>query len=390
MSDASQHHGELKPAGSRRVIWGTLLIIVVFFSWAYVAELEQVTRATGTVIPSSRTQVVQTQDGGVLETMEVREGDTVEPDQLLARIDRTRARANYGETLAKVATLYARIARLQAEMSGAEPVFPALVDDFVDIRRNELILLQKRMDALQEELYWLVVMQDLAQQELDMNRPLLESGDVSRSEILRLQRQVAEVSSKISQRKNGHLQEAQTQLSETVQELEALEQTLAQRKSILDQTLVYSPMRGIVKNVAITTIGGVYRAGDEVMEIVPLEDDLYVEAKVSPGDIAFLVPGYPASVKVDAYDYTIYGDLAGTLEFISADTVTDDLKQNEEPYFRVRVRTSGRRFSNAPDQQLDIQPGMTATVEIKTGERTVMEYLLKPVIKTLSESMGER
>lgn len=121
-----------------------------------------------------------------------------------------------------------------------------------------------------------------------------------------------------------------------------------------------------------------------------LEDDLYVEAKVSPGDIAFLVPGYPASVKVDAYDYTIYGDLAGTLEFISANTVTDDLKQNEEPYFRVRVRISGRRFSNALDQQLDIQPGMTATVEIKTGKRTVMEYLLKPVIKTLSESMGER
>jgi len=390
MSDLSQHHGDLKPSGSRMVIWGTLLVILVFGTWAYFAELEQVTRATGTVIPSSRTQVVQTQDGGVLEAMEVREGDTVEPGQLLARIDRTRARASHGETLAKVAALQARIARLQAEMGGTEAVFPEMVSDFADIRRNELTLLQKRTGALQEELRWLAVMQDLAQQELDMNQPLLESGDVSRSEILRLQRQVAELSSKISQRKNGHLQEVQTQLSETVQELEALEQTLAQRKSMLDQTLVYSPMRGIVKNVAITTLGGVYRAGDEVMEIVPLEDNLYVEAKVSPGDIAFLVPGYPVSVKVDAYDYTIYGDLAGTLEFISADTVTDDLKQNEEPYFRVRVRTSGRRFSNAPDQQLDIQPGMTATVEIKTGKRTVLEYLLKPVIKTLSESMGER
>lgn len=390
MIDQSRHADEMKLSGSRTVIWGTLLVIVVFFSWAYLAELEQVTRAVGKVIPSSRTQVVQTQDGGVLEAMEVREGDTVEPGQLLARIDRTRAQANYGETLAKVASLQARIARLQAEMAGSEPVFSELVNGFDDIRSNELTLLQKRSDALSEEVRWLEVMQELAQQELDMNQPLLASGDVSRSEILRLQRQVAELSSKISQRKNGHLQEVQTQLSETVQELEALEQTLAQRKSILDQTLVYSPMRGIIKNVAITTIGGVYRAGDEVMEIVPLEDNLYVEAKVSPGDIAFLVPGFPVSVKVDAYDYTIYGDLAGTLEFISADTVTDNLKQNEEPYYRVRVRTSGRRFSNAPQQQLDIQPGMTATVEIKTGERTVMEYLLKPVIKTLSESLGER
>lgn len=390
MIDQSRHADEMKLSGSRTVIWGTLLVIVVFFSWAYLAELEQVTRAVGKVIPSSRTQVVQTQDGGVLEAMEVREGDTVEPGQLLARIDRTRAQANYGETLAKVASLQARIARLQAEMAGSEPVFSELVNGFDDIRSNELTLLQKRSDALSEEVRWLEVMQELAQQELDMNQPLLASGDVSRSEILRLQRQVAELSSKISQRKNGHLQEVQTQLSETVQELEALAQTLAQRKSILDQTLVYSPMRGIIKNVAITTIGGVYRAGDEVMEIVPLEDNLYVEAKVSPGDIAFLVPGFPVSVKVDAYDYTIYGDLAGTLEFISADTVTDNLKQNEEPYYRVRVRTSGRRFSNAPQQQLDIQPGMTATVEIKTGERTVMEYLLKPVIKTLSESLGER
>jgi len=126
------------------------------------------------------------------------------------------------------------------------------------------------------------------------------------------------------------------------------------------------------------------------MEIVPLEDDLLVEAKVSSANIAFLVVGFPASVKIDAYDYTIYGDLHGTLEFISADTVTDDLKKNGEPYYRVRVRTSDRRFSNAPHQQLKIQPGMTAMVEIKTGERTVLEYFLKPVIKTFNESMGER
>jgi adhesin transport system membrane fusion protein len=390
MSDSDYSQDEYKNAGSRVVIWGTLLIIGAFVSWAYLAELSQITRAPGTVIPSSRTQVVQTQDGGVLEVMLVQEGDVVDPGQLLARIDRTRALAGYLEARAKVAALSARLARLTAEMNNVEPQFPALIAEYPDIRTNEMILLETRTTALEEEVHWLNVMKELAEQELGMNRPLLASGDVSRTEVLRLEREVADLSSKISYRKNRNLQEVQAELSETQQELVSVSQNLTQRKSVLDQTNVYAPMSGIVKNIAITTIGGVYRQGDEVMEIVPLEDDLLIEAKVSPVDIAFLAPGYPASVKIDAYDYTIYGDLEGTLEFISADTVTDNLKQNEEPYFRVRVRTTGRNFRNAPQQNLEIQPGMTAMVEIKTGERTVLEYFLKPVIKTLSEALGER
>lgn len=390
MSDYTHTHDDFKGSGSRIIIWGTLLIIVVFVSWAYSAKLSQVTRAPGKVIPSSRTQVVQTQDGGVLEAIEVKEGDIVEPGQLLARIDSTRAQAGYLETRAKVAALSAKLARLTAEMKGARPIFPALVNDYPDIQTNEMILLEKRTAALRDEVHWLKVMKDLAQKELEMNRPLLASGDVSRTEVLRLEREVADLSSRISHRENRNLQEVQAELSETQQELESFTQNLSQRKSVLDQTEVYAPMRGIVKNVSITTIGGVYRQGDVVMEIVPLEDDLLIEAKVSPVDIAFLALGYPASVKIDAYDYTIYGDLEGTLEFISADTVTDDLKHNEEPYFRVRVRTSGRSFRNAPEQNLEIQPGMTATVEIKTGERTVLEYFLKPVIKTMSEALSER
>ena len=390
MSDYTHTHDDSKDSGSRFTIWGTLLIIVVFVSWAYSAKLSQVTRAPGKVIPSSRTQVVQTQDGGVLEAIEVKEGDIVEPGQLLARIDSTRAQAGYLEARAKVAALSAKLARLTAEMKGARPIFPALVNDYPDIQSNEMILLEKRTAALRDEVHWLKVMKDLAQKELEMNRPLLASGDVSRTEVLRLEREVADLSSRISHRENRNLQEVQAELSETQQELESFTQNLSQRKSVLDQTEVYAPMRGIVKNVSITTIGGVYRQGDEVMEIVPLEDDLLIEAKVSPVDIAFLALDYPASVKIDAYDYTIYGDLEGTLEFISADTVTDDLKHNEEPYFRVRVRTSGRSFRNAPEQNLEIQPGMTATVEIKTGERTVLEYFLKPVIKTMSEALSER
>lgn len=390
MSDFLHTHDDFKSTGSRVVIWGTLLIIIVFFVWAYSAKLSQVTRAPGTIIPSSRTQVVQTQDGGVLETIEVKEGDIVEPGQLLARIDSTRAQAGYLEARAKVAALSAKVARLTAEMQDSKPVFPSLVHEYHEILSNELVLLEKRNAALTAEVHWLKVMKELAQKELAMNRPLLASGDVSRTEVLRLEREVADLSSRISHRQNRHFQEVQAELSETQQELESFAQNLSQRKSVLDQTEVYAPMRGIVKNVSITTTGGVYRQGDVVMEIVPLEDDLLVEAKVSPVDIAFLTLDYPASVKIDAYDYTIYGDLEGTLEFISADTVTDNLKHNEDPYFRVRVRTNGRSFRNAPEQDLEIQPGMTATVEIMTGERTVLEYFLKPLIKTFSEAMRER
>jgi adhesin transport system membrane fusion protein len=149
-------------------------------------------------------------------------------------------------------------------------------------------------------------------------------------------------------------------------------------------------MRGVVKNVRITTQGGVIRAGEEVMQIVPLEDDLLIEAKVSPSDIAFISIGMNASVKIDAYDSTIYGDLPGTLIFLSADTLSENLKENEKPYYRTRVRTTGRQFSGRPDAEIDILPGMTATIELKTGRKTVLHYLLKPIVKTLSESLGER
>lgn len=376
--------------GSRRVIWGILLVLAAFFSWAWWAELEEVTRAPGSVISSSRTQVVQTQDGGVLEALLVKEGDIVIPGQPLARIDRTRAEANYLEARAEVASLSATAARLRAELLDTDITFMPLLDDYADIRTSQQALLESNRQSLAEELRWLEQMQALAEEEMAMNAPLVKSGDVSRSELLRLERQVAELGSSISAARNERRQENQARLSETVQQLEAARQTLAQRRSVLAQTEIYSPMRGVIKNIAITTLGGVYRAGDEVMEIVPLEDNLLVEAKVSPRDIGFLSTGYPATVKIDAYDYTIYGDLSGELVFISADTVTDEQSQDQAPYYRVRVRTDGRAFSASPEQPLDIQPGMTATVEIKTGERTVLEYLTKPVIKTLSESLGER
>lgn len=375
----------------RQLMWMTALTLGCFLAWASWAEIDEVTRAQGAVIASSRTQLIQSPEGGVLQEILVKEGDVVEPRQILARLDKTRAQTAYLETRAKAASLSAARARLHAEVFGGMPEFPAeLRKNYRDLVDNQLTLLSKRRAALNEEADALNKMVKLVQQELDMNLPLVSSGDVSRTEILRLQRQIADMKSQVTNKRNKYFQDAQAELSKVQEDLLGVEQSLAQRRDVLEQTELRAPVRGVVKNVRITTQGGVIRAGEEVMQIVPLEDDLLIEAKLRPADIAFIKPGLHARVKLDAYDYTIYGDLPGKLDFISADTLTEDLKQGEQPYYRMRVRTTGRQFSGRPQANLDILPGMTATVEVMTGRKTVLQYLTKPIAKTMSESLGER
>ena len=375
---------------SRLILWLTFASLGLFLTWAYFAELDQITRASGSVISSSRTQVIQSQDGGTLKELLVKEGDIVAAGQLLARLERTRTEASYLETRAKVVGYAATLARLRAEVYGGQPKFPNEVKDYPDFKANQLALLAKRRDSLSEELTALKSMQSLVKQELAMNEPLVALGDVSRTEVLRLQRQVADMEAQITNKKNKYFQDTQTELNKAEEDLAGVEQLMAQRKNQLEQTELHAPLRGVVKNVRITTQGGVIRAGDEVMQIVPLEDDLVIEAKVSPTDIAFLSKKLDVNIKIDAYDYTIYGDLPGKIVFISADTLKEDLKQGEQPYYRAHIRTTGRKFSGRPNEKMDILPGMTATVEIKTGRKTVLQYLIKPIVKTMSESLGER
>lgn len=371
-------------------LWISAGILVIFFVWASLSDIEQVTRAQGQVISSSRSQVIQSFDGGVLYEMLVKEGDLVAKGQLLARLDRVKMEALYLESRAKSAALGATLARLNAEVFGGDIRFPAQIGDYPQFHDNQLLLLRKRRAAINEEIRALEDMRALAQRELAMTEPLLKQGDVSMAEVLKLQRQVADLQAQITNRKNKYLQDTQAELSKVGEDLAGADQLLAQRKDQLDHVEIKAPVRGVVKNVRITTLGGVIKPGEEVMQIVPLEDNLVVEAKVKPGDIAFLKPGLTANVKIDAYDYTIYGALAGKLTYISADTLTEDLKQGEQAYYRVQVETRGKKFSARPAENLEIQPGMTATVEIKTGSNTILRYLLKPVIKTLNESLGER
>lgn len=385
-----QRHSFESTGGLRLSVWGSVIALGLFGAWAHVAEIDQITRGQGQIIASSRTQIIQAPDGGVLEELLVREGDEVERGQLLARLERTKAEAAYRETEAKVGALSATLARVRAEIFGGTPDFGPETAAFPEFRQNQSALLRKRRDAINQEIAAMDRMRNLALRELRMTEPLLATGDVSMAEVLRLQRQVADIEGQMTNRRNKYLQECQMEMNKAEEELAGAVQLLVQRRDQLANTELKAPVKGTVKNVRVTTRGGVLRPGDELMQIVPIDDALVVEARVKPADVAFLKPGLDVAVKIDAYDYTIYGSLDGKLSYISADTLNEDVKQNEQPYYRVQVVTESPRFTKRAADNLQLQPGMTATIEVKTGQNTVLNYILKPVVKTLSESMGER
>lgn len=376
--------------GSRSVIWGTGVVLAGFLWWANWAELDQVTRASGQVIASSRNQVIQASEGGVLAVLAVHEGSPIRRGQLLARFYQTRAESAYLESAAKAAALGATVARLQAEVFGGEPVFAAQLAAYPQFRANQLALFKKRQGAVQQEVAALTASMRLIEEELAMNLPLLASGDVSRAEVLKLQRQVVDIQAQITNRRNKYLQDSQTDLVKAQEELAGTLQIVTQRKEQLGFTELRAPMDGIVRNVRLTTLGGVARPGEEIMQIVPSHDDLIIEAKVKPADVAFIKPGLQAAVKLDAYDYTVYGRLRGEVRYISADTLSDDGRANEQAFYRVQIKTAQASLDGRGGAAVAIQPGMTATVEINTGRSTVLRYLTKPITRTLAESLGER
>jgi adhesin transport system membrane fusion protein len=286
--------------------------------------------------------------------------------------------------------LQATVARLRAEVSGNEPAFGTTDRAYPQFANNQRALMEQRQASIQEETEALGAMLALAKRELAMVAPLAESGDAPQADLLKLERQVAELQGQITNRNNKYLQDAQTDLARAEEELAGVQQMLAQRADLLSRAEISAPVTGLVKNIRVTTLGGVLKPSDELMQIVPLEDELIVEARVRPADIAFVKIGQPASVKIDAYDYTIYGWLEGKVSYISPDTLTEDLKQGEQAYYRVQVKAGDRRFAGPPGKTIDLQPGMTATVEVKTGSNTVLRYLLKPVVKTLRESLVEK
>ena len=369
-----------------------------FLWWAATSELEEVTRGQGRVVPSSKEQVIQSLDPGVLTEMLVREGDGVEKDQLLLRIDDTRATALLRELEAKIHALSAASARARAEAYGGRLEFPAELKASPELIRRETQAYNARKRALDESVAALRNGMKLLDREIEITEPMVGRGLVSEVELLRLKRQRNELALQVSDRQNKFGTDAAADLVKFESELSQARESLVARADTARRTEIRSPMKGTVKSIQVSTIGGVIQAGQEIMTIVPTEDTLVVEAYVRPADVAFLHPGQKAVVKISAYDYAIYGGLDGVVESISPDTLRDerraatpvaDVADAAKSYYRVLVRTNANALSAPNGQVLPIIPGMTASVEMLTGRKTVLQYLMKPLNRA-GEALRER
>lgn len=389
---------------SAGLIWSSVALVLGFVIWAMYFHIDEVARAHGEVIASSRVQIIQTVDGGVLSELHVKEGDHVKAGQILARLDPTRVEAAAGEVDARIIGLRARIARLRAESTGQPtPRFPSDPDPALREQADiERALFVQRRQSLQEDISALQTAVNLASQKLSLVNELERSGDVSTSERLNAQRDLNEARARLLGRRNKFLDDARADLTKAEDDLGQTLQQMAGRRQQVHDTVFTAMGPGIVKNVRVTTLGGVLRAGDEIMQIVPSDDALIIEAKVLPADIARVQVGLPATVRLDPFDYTIYGALQGEVIYVSADTLKENTPRGEEIYYRVHVRLKshtedlsdpqeeGQFVRSTTGRQLDILPGMTSQLDIRTGDRTLMDFLLKPLRKTLSESFQER
>ncbi len=380
-------HAPLRSRWSLRVMVVGLLLLLI---WSAVGMIDQVTRAPAQIIAAERTQLVQSPDGGVLTQLHVKEGDVVKAGQLLATLQKERAAAAVSDSSAKVAALRITLARLHAEVYGTPLVFDDELMSYVDYIRNQTDLYNKRQRAFKDDVNALENILSLAEDELRINRQLEATGDVSRAEVLRLQRSAADVKAQLAGKRNKYLQDAQAEMTKAQEELSTQVEQLRDRSQVLEHTELLAPVDGVVNNIKVNTLGGVIRAGDTVIELLPTGNNLIAEAKVPPADIAFVAVGQSASVKLDAYDSSIYGAMHGKVSYISSDVLTEESKQGPVTYYRVRIEITNAEFKGEKAKEIHLRPGLTATVEIKAMERTVLSYLTKPISKTFSQSMGER
>ena len=385
------HSHDLEPQKTARwTLWVAMIGIVVLLVWASLSKIDQVTRAPAQVIASDRTQVIQSPDPGVITQLLVEEGDKVNAGQRLAVLEKERAQAAVDDSDAKVAALRIALTRLQAEVYGKPLEISDDLKNYQEYIQNQTELYQRRKKAINEDIASLERILSLARQELAMNQSLERTGDVSRSEILRLQRSIADIQAQITNKRNKYFQDAQTEMTKVQEDLNTQSEILRERSQILEQTEIKAPVDGYVKKINFTTLGAVVKPADIIMEILPTGSDLIVEAKVPPVDIAFIQKGQSAIVKLDAYDYSIFGAMTGEVTYISPDTLTEETKNGPKPYYRVLIRIGSAEFKGANAAQIQVRPGMTATVDIKALERTVLSYLTKPLTSTLSNSLGER
>ena len=370
------------------IIWIIGIGLLVLLSWAWLFKLEEVSTGTGKIIPSSKEQVIQSLDGGILTKLNVKEGEIVERGQVLAQLDPTRFESNVGESESLLVSSRATSARLRAEVTGAPLVFPEEVLKYPKLVKEETALYQSRRANLQESVAGLEQALLLVQQELEMTAPLVAKGAASEVEVLRLKREANDLRNQMNDIRNQYYVNARQELSKANTDVETQQQVVRGKSDTLSRTVFKSPVRGVVKEIDVMTLGGVIPQNGKLMTIVPLDEKLLVEARISPRDIAFIRPDQEALVKITAYDYSIYGELNGKVAMISPDTLRDEVKQDQF-YYWVYIRTDSDKLSNNAGQEFNITPGMVATVDIRTGSKTVMDYLIKPFNKA-KEALRER
>lgn len=413
--------------GSRKLLWVSALVVVLLLVWAAVGKIDEVVRGTGKVVPSRQVQVIQSLDGGIVEEILVRPGEQVEAGQILLRIDPTRFSSSLGENRAERLSLLAKAARLEALANGTDFVAPEdVLRDAPDLAENErqvwqtrnrelaatLTIAQEQLRQREQELRETRANRDqassscgLTSQELRVTQPLLQSGAVSEVDLLRLRRDVArycgeakaaeaqmsridaaiaEATTKVEESELNARNEARRELSETQAKLATLKESQVALVDRVKLAEVRSPVRGVVNNMMINTVGGVVQPGKDILDIVPSDDTLLLEVKINPRDIGFLHPGQKAEVKFTAYDFAVFGGLEGEVEQIGADSITDE---KDNSYYLVKVRTGQ---SYVGDDARPILPGMQAEVHVMTGKRTLLHYLLKPILRARENALTER
>ena len=426
LDDAERAILAQEPLRARALLWTVFGVLVALLLWASFAEIDEVARGQARVIPSSQLQIVQAVDGGIVEELLVREGQVVDEGDLLLRIDPTRFVSSLRETRAEYLSLQAKAARLTAlteltplvftdEVLSEAPEVAAherrLYDSSMQSMSAQLSIAREQLAQRRQELNEAAARRtqaasglDLVQQELSVTRPLVQSGAVAEVEVLRLEREAArlrgerdqaaaqisrlrasveEATSNIEEVELGLRNRMRMELSETLGRLASLTEGSLALADRVRHAEVRSPVRGTVVRSRVTTVGAVVQPGREVIEILPMDDALVLEARISPRDIAFLRPGQDARVKFSAYDFNIYGGLDARLEHLSADAITDE---RGGTYFLARVRT----VESSVGEDLPIIPGMVATVDILTGKRTILQYLLKPITRARANALTER
>lgn len=375
----------------KRLVYMVALMLAMFLGWAWYFPLVEVSSGQGTVVPSSREQVIQSLEGGILASLLVSEGSLVEADQVLAQLDPTRSVSNVEEAAARYHAAIAAAARLRAEIEGDSAVnFPPALNDarFDELRANERALFRSRQISLNESMSGLTQGLKLLEQELEITQKLQASGAASRVDLIRLQREATQVRLDISRLRADFQVQASEELQRVNAESEVQASIMRGRSDQVARLTFRAPMRGVVQDVSVTTIGGVVPPGGQLMTIVPIDDKLLIEARISPRDIAFIHPGQEALVKISAYDYAIFGGMKGEVVSISPNTVRDEVRP-EQLYYRVYIRTESDQLTNAEGTEFPIVPGMIATVDIQTGEKTVWQYLVKPFNRA-QEALRER